>query len=99
MRLFGLITSLIVLLNSATFAQTTGQQEVDPLADYIMQQMASKLAAAKHVSFHLETSTDVVDDDLRVRMGRTADVALRRPDRLMMHARGDGGRQGFRLAG
>jgi hypothetical protein len=99
MKALGLILGLIVLSISAAATQDMHQQEVDPLADYMLQQMASKLTAAKHVSFHLETGTDVVDDGLRVRIGRTADVALRRPDRLMMHARGDAGRKGFRYDG
>ena len=99
MRIMSLVLGLIVLCSSDPFAQDVSRPEVDPLADYVMQQMAYRLASAKQVSFHLETNTDVVDDGMRVRVDRTADVALRRPDRLMMHARGDEGRQGFRYDG
>jgi hypothetical protein len=99
MRTLYVVFGMIVLASSMAIAQDVDQQRIDPLADYVLQQMASKLAAAEQVSFHLETSTDVLDEGLRVRMGRTANVALRRPDRLMMHARGDAGRLGFRYDG
>lgn len=97
MKALGLILALTVLAGGSV-AQDSGQP-IDPAAEHIVWQMASKLAAASNVSFHLETTTDVIGSGPRVSVGTVADVAIERPSRLAMHSTGASGSKGFRYDG
>jgi hypothetical protein len=96
--MFVLIFGLFAVATPPALGQDS--LDVDPWADYALRRMAEKLAAARQVSFHVETSVDVVgSDEMRVQLGRSADVALRRPDRLVVRTYGEDGRKGFRFDG
>jgi len=63
---------------------------VESQADRILREMSAYLSAATAFTFHADVTYDnVVDDSQMIQYGGTAEVAVRRPDRLRAEYRGD----------
>jgi len=63
---------------------------VERQADRILREMSAYLSAAMAFTFHADVTYDnVVDDSQMVQYGGTAEVSVRRPDRLRAEYRGD----------
>ncbi len=63
---------------------------VESQADRILREMSAYLSAATAFTFHADVTHDnVVDDSQMIQYGGTAEVAVRRPDRLRAEYRGD----------
>ena len=59
-------------------------------ADRLLREMSAYLSAATAFTFHADVTYDnVVDDSQMIQYGGTAEVAVRRPDRLRAEYRGD----------
>lgn len=63
---------------------------IERRADRILREMSAYLSAATAFTFHADVTYDnVVDDSQMVQYGGTAEVSVRRPDRLRAEYRGD----------
>ncbi len=63
---------------------------IERRADRLLREMSAYLSAATAFTFHADITNDnVVDDSQMVQYGGTAEVSVRRPDRLRAEYRGD----------
>ncbi len=63
---------------------------IERRADRILREMSAYLSAATAFTFHADVTYDnVVDDSQMIQYGGTAEVSVRRPDRLRAEYRGD----------
>ncbi len=73
---------------------------INPRALYLLGEMSRRLAATEQVTVHVEAIIENVDEvGFKLRVGRSMDIALRRPDRLAIQTQGEEGRSGFRYDG
>jgi len=73
-----------------TAAHSTGS--IDPFVDAMIRQASDYLAMAKSYSLHVETTVEEVSPSGRkIQLSRSADVLVRRPDRLRAEVVSDGG--------
>ncbi len=98
--LIALVGMLVAVGLNGASASVSPDADIDPMAEYLLQQMTRRLASAEQLTFRVEATVDAVDTDgLTVQTAEAMDVALRRPDRLAVRTQGDEGRRGFRYDG
>jgi hypothetical protein len=65
-------------------------KSIDPKAEKVLRQMGDFLSSLNQFTFHSENSVEVVlDTGLKIELGRSVDVFVRRPDRLRADVDGD----------
>ena len=85
-----LLPAILAVAGAALSAAAGGAPGVEPSADRILRQMSDYLARAGEFTFHADVTYDeALASGQRIEYGGTADVAVRRPDRLHVEYRGD----------
>ncbi|MHC5006291.1 MAG: DUF2092 domain-containing protein [Planctomycetota bacterium] len=75
---------------SASAQATGGRSRVEPRADRVLREMSEYLGTAREFTFHADVTYDVVPTrGPMVQYGGTADLAVRRPDRMYVNYSGD----------
>jgi len=65
---------------------------IDPEADKLLKQMSDNLISAKEFTVRVESSSDYTNDTGEiVKLHRTNDINLKRPDKIMVETQGDNG--------
>jgi len=95
-----LFSFVAAIASVVTSTSTPPEGEIDSTAEHMLKEMSRKLAAAKQVSFHIDATADLVDENgIVYEVARSMEVALRRPNRITMQMRGVEGNRGFRYDG
>jgi len=86
----GLTLSCIVYANAAEAKHDAPAIVIEPRADELLRRMSSHLGGLPRVSFHIDTSRELVTaDGLKIQFHTAGDVWLRRPDKLRVDWRRD----------
>jgi hypothetical protein len=81
----------VVLFGCPAFAQDSGSvRTIEVKADKVLRQMSEYLNTLEHFSIHVESSADaLLDYGQKIQLGRSVDVNVWRPNRLMADIKGD----------
>ena len=85
-----IVLAAILVVAGAAWSAAAGAAGVEASADRILKQMSDYLASAGELTFRAdETYDETLANGQGIEYGGTADVAVRRPDRLHVEYRGD----------
>ncbi len=80
----------LLLIGRASALTAPGSAGIEAQADRILREMSEYLKTAREFTFHADVSYDsVLTSGEKIQYGGTADVSVRRPDRLHVEYRGD----------
>jgi hypothetical protein len=75
---------------------TAGELTIDPEADELLKQMCDNLSSANEFTVRVESNSDFTNDTGEIlKLHRTADINLKRPDKIMVDTQGDNGYKQF----
>jgi len=73
-------------------SETVGELTIDPEADKLLKQMSDNLISAKEFTVQVESSSDFTNDTGEtLKLHRSLDINLKRPDEIMVEMLGDNG--------
>ncbi len=71
---------------------TAGELTIDPEADKLLKQMSDNLSSANEFTVQVESNSDFTNDTGEIlKLHRTANINLKRPDKIMVETQGDNG--------
>ncbi len=75
---------------------TSAELTIDPEADNLLKQMSENLSSAIEFTVRVESSSDFTNDTGEIlKLHRTNDIILKRPDKIMVETQGDNGHKQF----